>query len=154
MLSNKVADIIYKRLEKAVEGVFPRNIIEADIKIIHDCGLSYSKIKYIKQFANDYENKLYDFASISNMNDDELIAYLKKINGVGQWTAEMIALFTLERENIFSYNDVALRLGILEAHKEFKTLSKKRFMRLKKLYSPYCSYASLYYYAFHDSKIK
>lgn len=74
-----------------------------------------------------------------------------KIPGVGKWTAEMIAMFSLGRLNIFSYDDVALKNGILKIHCELKTLSKTRFEKLKKLYSPFCSVAALYYYHANDN---
>ena len=63
----------------------------------------------------------------------------------------MIAEFTLGRLNIFSYGDVALRNGMMKAH-GFKTLSKIRFERYRKKYAPYCSVASMYYYALNDDE--
>ena len=60
------------------------------------------------------------------------------------------ALFSLGRENIFSFNDVALKRGIMKCHPNFKTVSETRFEKLRKLYSPYCSYASLYFYKVND----
>ena len=63
----------------------------------------------------------------------------------------MIAEFTLGRLNIFSFDDVALQNGIKKAH-GYKTLSKQRFERLRKKYSPFASVASLYYYAINDEK--
>lgn len=154
MLSNKVSFIIFNRLISTLGEISAKRIKEADAIVLRECGISYSKIKYIKEFAQNYDSGMFAIDKMQGMEDLEIRTYLKRINGVGDWTAEMISLFTLGRENIFSYSDVALKLGILEAHKEFKTLSKKRFERLKKLYSPYGSYASLYYYRYHDSNIK
>lgn len=87
---------------------------------------------------------------MNELSDIELIKSLTKIKCVSEWTAEMIALFNLERENIFSFKDVALKGGILKFHPQFKSLSKKHFEKLRKLYSPYCSYASLYFYKVND----
>lgn len=81
-----------------------------------------------------------------------MIDYLRQIKGVGRWTAEMIALFSLGRSNIFCFDDVALKLGILKAYPDYKTMNKPRFNQLRKKFSPYCSYASLYFYASHDAK--
>lgn len=67
------------------------------------------------------------------MSDDEAVSFLSNINGVGVWTAEMLIMFSLGRENVFSYNDVALRNGIKKA-KKYKTLSKKRFETLREKY--------------------
>lgn len=99
----------------------------------------------------NYSKGEYDFSILNDLDDENVIKYFRTIKGVGKWTAEMLALFSIGRENIFSYDDVALRNGIMKA-KEFKTLSKKRFDMLRKKYSPYCSYASLYFYKVNDDK--
>ena len=85
------------------------------------------------------------------MCENVLDKSIENIKGVGRWTAEMVVEFTLGRLNIFSYYDVALKNGIMKAH-SYKSLSKNRFEILRKKYSPYCSVASLYYYALNDAK--
>jgi DNA-3-methyladenine glycosylase II len=152
MLSNKAASKIYERLVKICNGkITAENINKVDSEDMRKCGISYSKINYIKEFALRYSNNEYDFSNIIDMTDEEVIKKLREIKGVGLWTAEMLALFTLGRENIFSYDDVALRNGIMKA-KGYKTLSKKRFEGLRKKYTPYCSFASLYFYRINDDK--
>ena len=107
--------------------------------------------EYIIELSNSILEGKYDFSLLDEMSDDDAIKYLVQIKGVGKWTAEMIVEFTMGRLDIFSYDDVALQNGIKKAH-GFKTLSKQRFERLRKKYSPYCSVASVYYYAHNDDK--
>lgn len=152
MLSVNVGRTIYKRLEDLCGGTVTENtILTLSREQIRNCGIAYSKVDYILLFAKQYSEGTFDFNKVKLMQDEEVIAYLTTIKGVGTWTAEMIAQFSLGRENIFSYNDVALRNGIMKA-KRYKTLSKKRFESLRKKYSPYCSYAAFYYYAVNDDK--
>jgi len=87
------------------------------------------------------------------MTSEDVTKALRSIRGVGPWTAEMIALFTLGEKDIFSFQDIALKNGLMGAH-GFKTLSKQRFEKLRKLYTPYCSIASLYYYRYNDTNIR
>lgn len=150
-LSDNVKKIIYARFTNLVNEVTPTNILDTNIEDIRACGISYSKIKYIKELSLNIQNGSIKLNNLDSYSDNELIATLKKINGVGQWTAEMIAIFSLGRENIFSQNDAALNNGIKKA-KGYKTLSTKRFQQLRNRYSPYCSYASLYFYAYNDAK--
>lgn len=152
MLSNKVANVIFERFKILIGNLSPDSILKVEDSEIRKCGISYKKIEFIKSFCFGVKNGTIDLEYIQTLNDTDLIKELTKIKGVGEWTAEMIACFNLGRPNIFSYKDVALRNGILKVHKEFKTLSLKRFERLRKLYSPYCSYASLYYYRVNDDK--
>lgn len=145
-LSNKAADSINTRIHNQIGGEFtPGNIDSFGMDGLRGCGVSSNKAKYILEFATNINGGRFSLDSLESMTDDEVIAYLMTIKGVGRWTAEMIALFSLGRPNIFSYSDVALLNSILYFH-DYKTLSKKRFESLRKKYSPYCSVASLYYY--------
>lgn len=151
MLSNKVADVIDGRLRQLVGDYTPELILQKSAEEIKGCGMSQRKAEYIRGLAQDVQEGKYDFALLEDMSDEEVIKYLMQIKGVGRWTAEMIAEFTLGRLNIFSFDDVALQNGIIKAH-GYKTLSRQRFERLRKKYAPYTSVASLYYYALNDEK--
>lgn len=76
---------------------------------IKGIGISQRKAEYIVGLAKGTADGSYDFDAVSGMTDEEVVAYLCKIPGVGTWTAEMIAEFTLGRLDIFSYGDAALR---------------------------------------------
>lgn len=151
MLSNKVAEVIVGRLRALSGGLTPEKLLAKTAEEIKNCGMSARKAEYILALSKNVKEGKYDFSRLDSMTDGEAIAYLMKIKGVGRWTAEMIAEFSLGRKDIFSYDDMALRNGIVKAH-GFKTLSKKRFERLRKKYSPYASVASLYYYRLNDEK--
>ena len=151
MLSNKVAEVIVGRLRALSGGLTPEKLLAKTAEEIKNCGMSARKAEYILALSKNVKEGKYDFSRLDSMTDGEAIAYLMKIKGVGRWTAEMIAEFSLGRKDIFSYDDMALRNGIVKAH-GFKTLSKKRFERLRKKYSPYASVASLYYSRPNDEK--
>ena len=151
ILSNRVAEVIVGRLRALAGGLTPEKLLAKTLEEIKNCGMSARKAEYILALSRDVKEGKYDFSRLDSMTDGEAIAYLMKIKGVGRWTAEMIAEFSLGRKDIFSYDDMALRNGIVKAH-GFKTLSKKRFERLRKKYSPYASVASLYYYRLNDEK--
>ena len=152
MLSLSAADKIYNRVVVLCNGAInAENLSQLNREQLRNCGMSYSKADYILEFSMRCLNKEFNFDNLDSLNDVEVIKFFRRIKGVGLWTAEMLSLFALGRENIFSYDDVALRNGIIKA-KGFKTLSKKRFESLRKRYSPYCSYASLYFYKVNDDK--
>lgn len=150
MLSNKVAYVLWTRFVNLVGEIEPHHILNVPDDKIKSIGISRAKIEFIKNFCNVIISGKINLDSLNELTDEDLIKTLTKIKGVGEWTAEMIALFSLGRENIFSFKDVALKRGIMKCHPNFKTLSKTRFEKLRKLYSPYCSYASLYFYKVND----
>lgn len=151
MLANSVSEVLIKRFLNLAGEITPENVLRVGKEAIRECGISLKKAEYILDLSNSVVEEVYDFSSLESMGDDEAVKYLMQIKGVGKWTAEMIVEFTMGRLNVFSYDDVALQNGIKKAH-GFKTLSKNRFERLRKLYAPYCSVASVYYYAYNDDK--
>lgn len=149
MLSNKVADLLVSRFIDLVGEVAPKAVLSKNIDDIKAIGISSRKVEYILELSKDVQDGKYKFDKFPNMNDEEVITYLMQIRGVGRWTAEMITEFTLDRLNVFSYDDVTLQNGMKKAY-GFKTLSRKRFEKYRKKFSPYCSVASLYFYALND----
>ena len=85
-------------------------------------------------------------AAINTMTDEEAIAALSSLKGIGVWTAEMILLFCLQRPDIFSFGDLAILRGIRMVY-HHKDIPRERFERYRKRFSPYCSVASLYFWA-------
>lgn len=151
MLSNKVTNILWKRLIKLIgEDISPSKILSISDSELKSIGISNAKVRYIKGMSKSVQSGELCLESLSSYDDNQLIINLTKINGIGVWTAEMIALFCFGRENIFSVSDVALKRGILKSHPSYKTLSESRLNKLKKLYSPFCSYASIYFYKVND----
>ena len=101
---------------------------------------------YILDFAQKVRSGQFDVERLHSMTDDEAIAALSSLKGIGVWTAEMILLFCLQRPNIFSYGDLAIQRGIRMVYRH-KELPRERFERYRKRFSPYCSVASLYFWA-------
>ena len=80
------------------------------------------------------------------MPDDEAIKALSSLNGIGVWTAEMILLFCMQRPNILSYGDLAIHRGMRMVYHHRK-IDRKLFEKYRRRLSPYCSVASLYFWA-------
>ena len=107
MLSNRVAEVIVGRLRALAGGLTPEKLLAKTLEEIKNCGMSARKAEYILALSRDVKEGKYDFSRLDSMTDGEAIAYLMKIKGVGRWTAEMIAEFSLGRMDIFSYDDMA-----------------------------------------------
>ena len=80
------------------------------------------------------------------MNDEDAIRALSSLKGIGVWTAEMILLFCLQRPDIFSYDDLAIRRGLRMVY-HHREIDRERFERYRRRFSPYGSVASLYLWA-------
>jgi len=95
-LSETVASTIFKRLSAIVE-ITPSALIALDAEIIRGCGISSSKVGYIKGISQAALDGALD--NVDSLPDDEAIKALVKLKGVGRWTAEMILIFSLGRED-------------------------------------------------------
>jgi DNA-3-methyladenine glycosylase II len=109
-LSVKAANTIWKRFE----NIFPDKKITPDylLKIadqeIRDVGCSFSKIKYMKCLSQMVVDNELDLQGLVHMDDERVIEGLTRVKGIGKWTAEMILIFSLGREDVFSLGDLGL----------------------------------------------
>lgn len=152
LLSNAAAEKIVSRFKDYYGEISPERLTQSSISEIKSCGISRQKATAIHELAIKTKNGIYSFDNLQNMDDESVIDYLMGIKGVGRWTAEMVAEFTLGRLNMFCFQDVALKNGIKKAHK-LDCLNEAFFNQLKEKYSPYCTVASLYYYAINDDSL-
>lgn len=145
-ISNKAAETVWKRLINLLGEIKPETIMDAGINSIQKCGMTYRKASYIKDIAESVCSGELNIDELNDLSDDEVIKKLISLNGIGVWTAEMLMIFSMERPDIVSWGDLAIRRGIcmLYNHEE---LTKTQFERYKKRYSPYGSVASLYLWA-------
>lgn len=109
-------------------------------------GISYKKTEYITDFAQKVLDGSFDIEAVWSMPDDEAIKALSSLNGIGVWTAEMILLFCMQRPNILSYGDLAIHRGMRMVYHHRK-IDRKLFEKYRRRLSPYCSVASLYFWA-------
>ena len=145
-ISTKAQATIWERMKNSLEAVTPETILNASENEIRSFGISLRKVEYIKDFARKVHMGKFDIEAAEKMDDDELIKYLTSLKGVGVWTAEMTLLFSLERPNVLSFDDLGIQRGLRMVYHHRK-IDRKLFEKYRKRYSPYCSVASLYLWA-------
>ncbi|QQS22814.1 DNA-3-methyladenine glycosylase 2 family protein [bacterium] len=146
-LSVKAADTIYARfLALFPNKKFPKPevILRTNDSKMRAAGLSYQKISYIKDVCSKVIAKEVRLNSLNRMTDEEVIAELVKIKGIGRWTAEMFLMFSLMRPDVFSNGDLGLRNAIIKLYKLKKPPTEKQLERITKKWSPHRTTASRY----------
>ena len=142
-ISSRAAETVWNRLGGLLGEITPENILAAADDEIQKCGLSHRKVSYICGIAQMAADGGIDFDKLPSLPDDEVIRQLVKLRGVGVWTAEMLLIFTLGRPDIVSYDDLAIRRGMMTLY-GLKELGREQFEKYRKRYSPYGTTASLY----------
>jgi DNA-3-methyladenine glycosylase II len=107
-------------------------------------GLSRQKLGYIRDLAEHALSGKVDFAKLPAMSDEEVVASLTDIKGVGVWTAHMFLLFSLRRPNVLPIGDLGVRMAIQKAYRKRKMPTPKQVEQIAKSWHPYCSYAAWY----------
>ena len=143
-LSVKAADTIYSRflgLFKDKEYPNAEQLLKIDVEKLRQAGMSYQKAGYIKNIAKAFKEEQIEIEKIKLMSDEEAIIELTKIKGVGKWTAEMILIFTLNREDVFSLGDAGLKRAIKNL---YGITNEKEILKLSETWKPKRSFACWY----------
>ena len=146
-LSSKVADTIIRRIRALVgdkEHIEAEDILPIPDQALRDLGLSWGKVRYVKDLAQKVANGEVHLARIATMDDEEVIKELTLVKGIGRWTAEMFLMFSLARPDVFAVGDYGLQVALKRLY-DLPDLPKPAHMReLGEPWRPYRSYASLY----------
>lgn len=145
-ISSKAAKTVLNRLVGLIGSITPKSIEAVSVSDIQCCGMSVRKAGYIKGIATAAISGEVNFDELHTLSDKEVIKKLSSLNGVGVWTAEMLLIFSLQRPDVVSYGDLAIRRGLMNLY-GLQELSKDDFEKYAKRYSPYGSVASLYLWA-------
>jgi len=152
-LSAKAADTIWGRVLALVGGdMAAEKILKVSDEDLRKAGCSRNKAAYIKNIAQSVIDKSLDLENIQQYDDEEVIRQLTAIKGVGRWTAEMFLIFSLAREDVFSFGDVGLLNAISKLYGNGAALSKDEVKAITEKCAPYRSYGSLYLWKSLDNK--
>ena len=145
-ISTRAQLTVWNRMRAALGTVNAETILAAGVPKLQSLGMTFRKAEYITDFAEKVRVGAFDPAAVAAMPDAEAIAALSSLRGVGVWTAEMILLFCLQRPDIFSFDDLAIRRGLRMVYRH-RTITRALFEKYRRRFSPYGSVASLYLWA-------
>ncbi len=155
-LSVKASNTIFNRFLQIFpdQHPHPEHLIKLSAEQLRAVGLSGQKAGYMQnvaQFALDNDLETMDW---SGMTDEDIIAFLTQIKGVGKWTVEMLLMFSLGRTDILPVDDLGIQQGIkrLYALEETGKELKKRMIEIAEPWRPYRTYACRYLWRFKDQK--
>ncbi len=142
-ISTKAATTVYNRLLELSGAITDKKIGRLDIEDIQKCGMTMRKAEYIRGIAIASLDGSIDLSGLYKLTDEEVIRELSKLKGVGEWTAEMLLIHSLQRPNVLSYKDLGIRRGMMSLY-GLEDLSKSDFELYRERYHPYNTVASIY----------
>ncbi|WP_367114297.1 trypsin-like serine protease [Deinococcus sp.] len=115
-LSVKAAASIHARLSTELGEISADTLLAASGDTLRGAGLSWAKVRTVQAAAQAARSGAVDFAHLATQDDEDVIAALLPLPGIGRWTAEMFLMFALARPDVFSLGDLALRQGLSRLH--------------------------------------
>ena len=142
-ISSKAADSVWQRFLEVCPKCTPAQVIKAGDKLA-TCGLSKRKAEYIFDLADHFKAKRVNCDKWAEMEDEEVIAELIQIRGIGRWTAEMFLIFNLLRPNILPLDDLGLLAGISRNYFSGEPVSRSDAREVAANWDPYRTVATWY----------
>ena len=155
-LNTKVAAVIFKRFLALYNGKEPKveEVLETPNEVLRSIGLSNAKVGYVKNVALFCIEQGITDRMLSTMSNEAIIKLLVQIKGVGQWTVEMLLMFSLGREDVFAVDDLGIQQAMCKLYKidatHKKTMQLAMLKRAQK-WKPYRTYACLHLWNWKDS---
>lgn len=150
-LSVRAARTIFSRLEAAIPAVSPEEISRLSTDRMREFGISIKKGEYILDLCAKCTNGTIDLSKLGRHSDDEIIAQLIQVRGIGRWTAQMFLIFALGRLDVFPHEDLGVRATIRRLYGLSEMPSRETTEEVASRWSPYASIASWYCWRSIDS---
>jgi DNA-3-methyladenine glycosylase II len=155
-LSTQVARVIEMRFLNLYAGnPTAKQILETEFDTLRAIGLSRAKTSYLQNVARFAIQEGLNFRTLNQMSNEEVVAYLTQIKGVGRWTAEMLLMFSLGREDVFAVDDLGISQAMMKLYK-LDNSDRKKFRQdllgIAEKWSPYRTYACVHLWKWKDKK--
>ncbi len=143
-ISVKAAASVWQKFTAAVPAVRPEVIHTHDVDALRGCGLSRSKVDYLQDLARHFVENRLDVTRWKRMSDDELIAELTQVRGIGRWTAEMFLIFYMTRPDVLPVDDLGLQRAMNLHYNHGRPLSQRKLAAISARWQPWRSVATWY----------
>jgi DNA-3-methyladenine glycosylase II len=143
-ISVKAAQSVWNRVLACAPEMTPAGVLSRKPRELRACGLSDRKTEYIVDLALRFDRGLVHPRRWPQMSDEEVIADLVQVRGIGRWTAEMFLMFNLLRPDVYPLDDLGLQAALRRHYFNGRKVSPARMRRQGALWAPWRSVATWY----------
>lgn len=154
-LSVKAARAIYERLESRFGGrtPTPEEILADDPEVLRAAaGFSRAKVAYLRSLAEHVLAGELELDRLSVLADEAVVAELTAVKGIGEWTAHMFLMFTLDRPDVLPVGDLGVRNAVARAYELERPPTPAELSALAEPWRPYRTRACLYLWRSLDNE--
>ncbi len=143
-ISVKTAQSVWDRFALLPRKMTAANVLKLKVDDMRAAGLSARKVEYLVDLSLHFDSGVLHVKRWQSMDDDEIIAELVAIRGIGRWTAEMFLIFHMMRPNVLPLDDIGLINGISQSYFSGEAVSRSDVREVAAAWAPYCSVATWY----------
>jgi DNA-3-methyladenine glycosylase II len=147
-LSTASAAAVRERAFALIGDVTPESVLAAETEGLREAGLSRTKVEYVRNAARAFRNRDLTRAGLADHTDEEVVAELTEIRGIGEWSAHMYLIFTLGREDVLPLGDLAVRRGL---ERLYGVEDRAAMRDVAEAWRPYRSYGTLYVWEHYEA---
>lgn len=151
-ISGKAADSIRRRVQTLAgeAGITAESIGQLSPADLRSAGLSPQKLNYVLDLSQKVRAGEVQLQRLGRMTDDQVIAELTKVKGIGVWTAQMALMFSLGRLDVFPHDDLGIRSALRNLYGLNDLPDRATSHRIAEPWRPYATVASWYCWRSHD----
>lgn len=144
-LASKAATAIFTRFQNLFTdgNIVPAAILAIPHDELRGVGLSHAKARYLRYLATAVTEGELNLEQLPALDNEEVIAALTQVKGIGRWTAEMFLMFAMGRENIFSHGDLGLKRAMQKWYEIGEKPTREEVESIATQWQPYQTYACL-----------
>jgi DNA-3-methyladenine glycosylase II len=143
-ISVKAADAVWGRFLAVVGSVSPDSVLTVGMAGLQGCGLSARKIEYVVDLASHFAEGRIEPGRWTALGDEEIIAELIDVRGIGRWTAEMFLIFNLMRPDVFPLDDLGLQKAVFQHYFNGEKQPRRVLAEAGERWRPWRSVATWY----------
>lgn len=145
-ISTAAARTILQRLVDHVHPhkITPETIAQLDLQALRSLGVSQQKASYVIDLTDHVQRGALNLKTIQRLSDEEVIARLIEVKGIGVWTAHMFMIFSLGRMDVLPVGDLGIRNAIQRAYELEELPKPPQIEQIAQPWRPYASLASWY----------
>lgn len=155
-LSGKAAETIFGRFLHLFpnQTIDPKQILALELSQIRAVGTSWAKAASLHDLSRKILDGTLNLEILQEMSDDEVIAHLVQVKGIGPWSAQMRLMFSLNRPDVFPVDDIGIHnsfvkhYGLNRKHKNFRN----KMLKIADVWRPYRTVACWYLWASLDNR--
>lgn len=151
LVSSAAAKTLIRRVRKAIGGSFkPKLLVDLPVTLLRECGLSGTKAKCLVESARQVSTGMIDLKKLARRSESEITGALTAIHGIGPWTAEIVMIFGMGKQDILPVRDLGLRHGLARLYSLKEIPLPRDCVYLTQSWRPYRSIGTWYLWRIKD----